>query len=254
MDCATVSLSDDFNSDPAVLSEIILSFWGHIMYMRNQIPLPLANIVGAALQNFIDLAENQIKARNQAIKKLLKFDTVYQSLSSSIHLMLQNLSDQGRLHSLRAVYVMIGPSSSCSREAHVLHFNVPKHAVFSDGEKPRITQLQLETCKRQLIRTMISNWDPDSKSSPLTNNFIVLQLRGSPTSANGDSLLGSDFSKFSLKEGYKIRVRKKAPPSFNIQVNSPDVMSSASIECDGSSDSEFWLVLRKGVKAIKSIG
>ena len=257
MDCATVALPDDFVSDPAVLSQIILSFWGHILYMRNQIPLPLANIVGAGLQNFVSSADTQIKSRDQTIKKLLKFDTVYQSLSSSIHSMLRSLGDQCRLHSLKAVYIMIGPSSSCSREAHVLHFNIPRHDGFPDGEKQKITELQLETCKRQLIRTMISNWSPDPKTSPLTNSFIVLQLRGSTSTENGGSLLGSDFSEFSLKEGYKIRVRKKSPPSFNLQVNSlvsPDVEFSDSAECDDSSAPEFWVVLRKGVKAVKSIG
>ena len=112
---------------------------------------------------------------------------------------------------------------------------------------------------------MISNWNPQANSSPITNSFLAINIDGLPFSISaiqqqdGIYLSQNDFS---LKEGFKIKIRKKSPTPFHLYVrHSCDVVEDDGvIDSTDEKDSDqvhppnFWVVLKKGIKGIKSHG
>ena len=121
-ECVELTLSSNYLADAAVLKDLILSFWGHILYIRNQVPLPLSNITGEALVKMINMP-NQSKSKIHSNRKMSKFDNRYQSLSLSLDSLLADLVRERGKNQLKTVCVIVGPSASSSaREVHFLHF------------------------------------------------------------------------------------------------------------------------------------
>ena len=338
MECTDLTLPSDCLADTVILKELILCFWGHILYIRNQIPLPLSNITGEALQKSIDADKSKRKA--QSDKKLVKFDDRYQSLSLSIDSLLSDLkghSEENSCAGLKTVCVIIGPSATSSvREAYFLHFEGPP----SNNEQLEHILKKSNQCKRQLLRTMITNWNPDPKSSPVTNSYVAIKIHGKPftlsrisrggqTDTQLESQLGtqlgmqlgvqsrthlgtqlgyncnnSDNSDFTVKEGFKVKLRRRSPAPFHLRISDNSSVDhlyekdhlekegkegskkgdkenkderqeydeegeeeDEEVEDEGeeyergdesatptdlSNDFDFWLVLRKGIKGVKS--
>ena len=133
-ECVELTISSNYLADTAVLKDIILSFWGHILYIRNQVPLPLSNITGEALVKMIDMP-NQSKSKIHINRKMLKFDSRYQSLSISLDLLLADLVREGGKNQLKTICVIIGPSASSSaREAHFLHFEAGGPSISANDD------------------------------------------------------------------------------------------------------------------------
>jgi hypothetical protein len=213
-----------------VLKDIILSFWGHILYIRNQIPLPISNITGEALQKSV-AADCHIRSKAQTLKKLLKFDLQFQSLSDSLDLLLGDLERHGKLNNLRTLAVMIGPSSSSTlREVYYIHFE-GESVIDLSNNILQVTKKNCDQIKRQLIRTMISSWSPVTKNTPITNSFLGLQIKSSE-SGRGNNLF-TDLCDFNMREKYKIKLRKKSPIPFHLHLLSQeDIVDLSSSNCD----------------------
>jgi hypothetical protein len=248
-------------NDVNVIKDLILCFLGHVLYIRNQIPLPLESLRGGAFK--IVTSEAKLKSKSNCIKKLSDFNLRYQNLSKSLNSLLAGLDQNGKFHEIKSVCVMIGPSaSSALREAHYLDFDCDYMSL--DDVRESCSQNQRDQCKRQLVRTMISNWDSDTISSPITNCFVAIHFQGSASTAleiQQSLLVSGEISDFNMKENFNIKVRKKSPPCFHLRVSASDHtdLSGAerSVEGDDSSNqvvADFWLVLRKGIKGVKSVG
>lgn len=130
----------------------------------------------------------------------------------------------------------------------------------------QISQNQRNQCKRQFIRTMISNWNPEAGSSPITNSFLAMNIEGLPfiisaiQHQNCTSLTQNDFT---LKEGFKIKIRKKAPTPFHLYLrHSCDTTIDDDVSVndrktkseDQVDSTNFWIVLKKGIKGVKENG
>jgi hypothetical protein len=215
----------------SVLKDIILSFWGHILYIRNQIPLPISNITGDALQKAV-AADCHIRSKAQMNKKLLKFDLQFQSLSCSLDLLLGDLERHGKLNNLRTLAVMIGPSSSSTlREAYYIHFE-GKGSTDFNNETSQVTQKNCDQMKRQLIRTMISSWSPVTKNTPITNSFLGLKIKASNESGQFNDLF-TNLGDFKMREKSKIKLRKKSPIPFHLHLLSVEEAVNMSVSnCD----------------------
>lgn len=250
-------------NDVNVIRDIILSFWGHILFIRNQIPMPMKNFTDGALNIQTSATGPKSKSKSSGIKKLLDFDLRYQNLSKSLTLLLASMDRNDKFREIASVCVMIGPSASSTlREAYHLDFDHDCKS-FDDIRVP-CSQNQREQCKRQLVRTMISNWDSETISSPITNSFVAIHFQGSASTASEIQqcfLDSGETSDFNMKEAFNIKVRKRSPPCFRLCVScsdDPDLLDADhSAERDDSSnpvEADFWLVLRKGIKGVKSLG
>lgn len=246
-------------NDVNVIKEVILCFWGHVLYIRNQIPLPLKNFTEGALK--IQTGEPKSKSKSNGIKKLSDFDLRYQDLSKSLNSLLTGLHESQKFSEIKSVCVMIGPSASSTlREAYYLDFDIDYKSL----EGVRCSLSQRDQCKRQLVRTMISNWDSDMTSSPITNSFVAIHFQGSASTAleiQQRLLASGETSDFNMKESLNIKVRKKSPPCFHLRISASDYSNLScaerSIEDNENSnpiEANFWLVLRKGIKGVKSFG
>lgn len=258
---ADLEIPLSYLNDVNVIKDLILCFWGHVLYIRNQIPLPLKNFTDGALKTLT--SEPKSKSKSNGIKKLSDFDLRYQNLSKSLNSLLVGVDENRKFREMKSVCVMIGPSASSTlREAYYLDFD-NEYRSTEDFRVP-CSQNQRDQCKRQLVRTMISNWDSDMTSSPITNSFVAIRFQGSASTALEiqQSLLASgEISDFNMKESLNIKVRKKSPPCFHLRVSASDYSDltgpEPSTECDDNSnpvDANFWLVLRKGIKGVKSFG
>jgi hypothetical protein len=246
-------------SDVNVIIDLILCFWGHVLYIRNQIPLPLKNFTEGALK--IDAAK--LKSKSNRVKKLSDFDLRYQNLSKSLNSLLADLDQNGKLQEIISVCVMIGPSASSTlREAYYLDFDNGYKSL--EDVRVSSSQNQRDQSKRQLVRTMISNWDSDMTSSPITNSFVAIHFQGSASTAleiQQSLLVSGEISDFNMKEDFNIKVRKKSPPCFRLCVSPSDYSNLSGAERSAEGDdsanpvvADFWLVLRKGIKGVKSLG
>ena len=110
---------------------------------------------------------------------------------------------------------------------------------------------------------MISNWNSEASSSPITNSFLAINIDGPPFHISAIQQQDSTYSTindFSLKEGFKIKIRKKSPTPFHLYVRhtcdaveDDDVIdSNEEKESDQGVPPNFWMVLKKGIKGIKS--
>lgn len=134
-ECVELTLSASNLADSAVLKDLILCFWGHILYIRNQVPLPLSSITGEALKKMIN-EPHQSRSKINYINKILKFDSRYLSLSLSVDTLLRDLEKQKGKNQLKTVCVIIGPSASSGvREAHFLHFEADMSDTFSNADQ-----------------------------------------------------------------------------------------------------------------------
>lgn len=260
---AEVILSPSILTEYTVLRDLVLSFWGHILYIRNQIPLPVSNITGDVLEKYLSLEENKSRSKALHNRKLLNFDTKYKSLSIFLDMLFSTLSDQNKLHELKTVCVMMGPSASSTlREAHFLHFDLPKSDELPQKGPPENSQNKREQSKRQLIRTLISNWNPESDAFPIMNSFIGLQFEGSASAFSEIQQSNKSLAEncdFTMKENFKIKLRKTSPPALEVRVCSSSSLDTPDIENISAQDSDiietepnYWLVLRKGIEGVKS--
>ena len=291
-----LTLSDSCLADTSVLKDLILCFWGHILYIRNQIPLPLSSITGDVLKKSMS-AERQSRSKIHQDLKLLKFDSRYQSMALSIESLLDDMKEQeqeqNQFSQLATVCVIIGPSASTSaRETHFLHFSNnctdSAHSLHDEVQRIQVSSNQRNQCKRHLVRSIISNWNPQAKSPPITNSFLALNIRGSLFTISGIQETNNSvpmINDFNMKEGFKIKLRKKSPPPLHLRISptSPtylqqplpetrgkdfndainldegDEVSGSTEVPEGNSTSDlihghadYWLVLRKGIKGIRS--
>lgn len=258
---AEVILQPSVLNEYTVLRDLVLSFWGHILYIRNQIPLPVSNITGEALERYLSLEENKLRSKILQNRKLIYFDERYKSLSSFLDLLFSALSDQSKLHDLKTVCVLMGPSaSSMLREAHFLYFDIPKSDDLHDTGQLECSQNQREQGKRQLIRTLITNWNPESDAFPVMNSFIGLQFHGAPSTISEMQQSNTSFAEnrdFIMKENFNIKLRKTAPPPLEVRVCSASFVDQADTEDAPDVDENkieptYWLVLRKGIEGVKS--
>ena len=262
---AEVILTPSLLTECSVLRDLVLSFWGHILYIRNQIPLPVSNITGDVLEKYLSLEENKSRSKALHNRKLLNFDMKYKSLSGFLDLLFSTLSDQNKLHELKTVCVMMGPSATSTlREAHFLHFDFPKSDNIALKGPSECSQNQREQSKRQLIRTLISSWNPESDAFPLMNSFIGIQFEGTASAYSEiqqSNRLLAENGDFAMKENFKIKLRRISPPALDVRVCSSSSLDHADTENFVAPDSEkndtgpnYWLVHRKGIEGVKSFG
>jgi hypothetical protein len=208
MEDLEMTLPDELLSDPSVLKDLIVCFWGHILYIRNQIPLPLSNITGEAVTKLFEI-DGQLRSTSQTQKKLMKFNERFQSLSTSIDLLLSDPQRNVNLVKLTTVCIMVGPSPSNSlREAYFVHFDSSDDRSTNNGLF-QATERKRYQVKRQLVRTMISNWCPLTNSTPIMNCFLAFHIKGSAASNPSEQQsndLFTDISDFNLTKGFKIRL------------------------------------------------
>ena len=183
MECSSTLLHNNL----PLVRQLILAFWGHILYTRGQIPLPLDTIISGKILSTGTGANDSSSRDNggmsRAIRtKILKFIARFQSISASIDAALLDLERNGTNTTKQreiTVVVMLGASATAPREAFVLTILPTVHTSGSDETKqPSVSetapQRAIDQAVRVLIRTLIGQWDTTVKLPPLTSSFIAI--------------------------------------------------------------------------------
>ena len=261
MECSSTLLHDNL----PLVRQLILAFWGHILYTRGQIPLPLDPIISGKIFSSAPgnvIGTNDSSSRNNGMSratrsKITKFITRFQSISASIDAILLDL-ERNSTHTTKqreiTVVVMLGASATAPREAFVLTVLPTVHTSGSDETKqPSVSetapQRAIDQAVRVLIRTLIGQWDTSVKLPPLTNTFIAIAA-GCQSHHEHEQFSAAGAAEFNVREGFKVKLRKKSPEVMHLVVRSGE-NSSYCVGGDEELHSRF-VVLKRGVKGLKN--
>jgi hypothetical protein len=126
-----------------VVLDIIFACLNHIMFMREQIPLPLISLIQ---QSSLDPQLSSLKSA-QAQRKVEDFIKNYNSLKDCIEEICHTIS-------ISSVNILIGPTISTPREVFSLRFPSQDFCERSIAPSERKRK---NICQR-VIRQMISHW------------------------------------------------------------------------------------------------
>lgn len=280
--CVMMSLPLLLFQSKEAIRQLMLGFWGHILYSRGQIPLPLdavlsGKLLAAAIASNNDPSSSMPKMNKSTMGKITKFIARFQSITASLDAVLDNLERTsscggGEL----TVFVIIGASATSPREAFVLNIRplfpipVPSYSeemVFDDADgdsvhgeetlaarkEVLVSKKSIDQAIRVLIRTLISNWDCPAKILPLTNTYIALSAGACEFAYDLSERAASEFT---ARDGFKLKLRKRSPGIVHLLVRSAEeCLPDDHDQCQPINQmlptEAAWFILKKGVKGIK---
>jgi hypothetical protein len=119
-----------------IVGELAITFLGHIMYMREQLPLPILSIPSI------------LQGQEKKTPKLRKLQLFYDKWI----LIKEEIRQMCTQYDVSAIYISIGPTLSSSREIFCLHF------PFSyESTDENCSDILIKTSCRKLVRHLIEN-------------------------------------------------------------------------------------------------
>lgn len=210
-DCTSLSPED--------ISHLIITFLSHLMYIREQSPLPLSRNRSTIpeTENMNITTERQPR-RSIAQRKQEKVKANFQLLCDGIEAICVN-------YVIRTAVVSIGPTLTSPREIYLLKFTSSEGAELVLAPMAELSlhasgphaRRDPRIYSRRLVRTLVSHWSEATLGRiPLTNTFVALDVsprHGPSDAAHGPgSLLSfgpSAANVFMPREGFRLRCKSR---------------------------------------------
>jgi hypothetical protein len=241
----TLELPAHLLCNAAVVRQLIVAFWGHVLYTRGQIPLPLDSVltgkIFAAASSSAASGQQTVTMSKATRGKITKFINRFQSIIAAIDAVLEGMaappaspsSPAWAEHGL-AVTVMIGASATAPREACELRIcpgggphahTTPSNntntssstgaaaaGATAAGAGASVPQRSIDQAGRVLIRTLVGQWETSSRVPPLSSTFIAL----SPGPWDQATLPDRAAAEFNRRDGFRVKLRRRAPPVLQL--------------------------------------
>lgn len=254
-----------------VVLSLIQCFVHHILYMRGLMPAPYRNLLADVLQVDRDFEENG-KKLSSSQKKNKIFVTQVTNMMDGVRSVLDV--------TLPSSFTLIfGPSATNMKEVFTLEFVHNEMRV----DNAALVSRTLDRMQRQLLLKLVEfTSQEDFKTLPPTNIFCALKLRRGNTEYIDSEKVGGVSATFVVKDVWKLKVNKRGPPPMIVKICAPvPVFASADVDAEVEYErcacaevvdltlddlscstevyesveepTDYWLVLKKGIKSLRSV-